>query len=56
MEIKINIRFEPFNNEYHADINFPDCNVGYYGADDLEELMDLIKKSVLLNRSYQINK
>lgn len=48
---KIEIRFEHFNNEYEADIYLKNATARYYGCDDLEALMDIVKAVLLKSRS-----
>jgi hypothetical protein len=48
-EITILIRKEPFNGEYQADINFRDLD-NYLGTDNIEVLLDEIKRIILLGK------
>lgn len=48
-KIRIIIRRELFNDEYHADIVLSHNDIQYLASDDLETLLDEIKLTILEN-------
>ena len=45
-EIIINIRYEEFSHEYHADLQIGE-RLYYFGSDSLSLLLDIVKRNII---------